>query len=70
MSKRHQASRRRSYGPRRHDAIERLGRGLESFPYRPDPDAFEAAAAADTAGLVAVAGLATRLASLRLDLRD
>ena len=38
MSKRHQASRRRSYGPRRHDAVERHGRELDAVPSRPDPD--------------------------------
>ena len=38
MSKHHQASRRRSYGPRRHDAVERHGRELDAVPFRPDHD--------------------------------
>jgi hypothetical protein len=69
MSKRHQASRRRSYGPRRHDVVERHGRELDAVPTRPDHDAPVDAGGADLVDLVHLADLvslqgAGQLASL------
>ncbi len=62
MSKRHQSSRRKSYGRRQHEVRERVER--QPLPGQADlmPDAFDAGARFDDLGFFALVGAGRRLA--------
>lgn len=52
MSKRHQSSRRRSYGRRQHELAERRGRELPPEPSEAEPGEYRASAIAGRLGLL------------------